>query len=102
MSAQPKSASFDLSYWDRLRTAENRIRAGHKHYVIGDEPEELSPSKLRYCGCAGRKFTFTLLDEFGNSAGMLVSHNVWCQGDIPEVLWEDPDFMDNAVIESGL
>lgn len=89
----------NADYWEGLRSHPNRIRVDHVHYMLGPEPKDDSPISLRLCGCGGRKFVFGMLDGNETEGGTVrVSHNVWCQGDIPPELWDDPDFKDNATI----
>lgn len=85
-----------FAHWERIRNHDprngQRIRAGHTYYLIGPEPADMSPKSLRVCGFGGDEFRFRV-HETGE---VVISHNVWCQGDIPEALWNDPDFCDNA------
>lgn len=83
---------FRRQYWERYAAMQNGVtpgggvlvRAGGSHYVVGEEPdpERLRRHRQRY-GLGGALVVFHL---WGGPLAprLIVAHNVWVQGEIPE------------------
>lgn len=87
------TCAFWLKYVDRKYDAA-AVRVGHTHYVIGPEPSDQAYKVSNPFGCyghGGRRFVI----QFLHDDRVVTSRNLWCQGDIPEHLWDR--LPDNAV-----
>lgn len=73
-----KRLCFSCNFWMRhVNNAEHPMstRIDNYHYLIGTEPER--PGSLH--GFGGREFTIIF-----NDGKVVVTHNLWSQGEIPE------------------
>ena len=68
------------------QTDENTVVVNGTRYSIGDE----NPN-LYFKGFGGAKFDIEFFD-----GRKVVTHNLWCQGDIPEEFRSYPELQDNA------
>ena len=67
-------------------TNENTVVVNGIRYTIGDEN-----STSHFKGFGGAKFDIEFFD-----GRKVVSHNLWCQGEIPEEFRSYPELKDNA------
>ena len=67
-------------------TDENTVVVNGKRYTIGKEDPN-----LLFKGFGGARFDIEFFD-----GRKIVSHNLWCQGDIPEEFRSYPELQDNA------
>lgn len=82
---------FSCHFWMKQIPKDGVIIAG-RHYTIGPEPKKGQPTS--FLGMAGREFHIRR-----NTGEVIVTHNLWSQGEIPERFRDR--FPDNAEFLNG-
>ena len=99
ITAFDKNGCTTCAFWDEHANTDRQAKphqvfiAEGSHYLIGEEPTKAE--LLRYSSCygyGGAEFRVKFHD-----GTTVVSHNVWCQGDIPDA-WKSV-MPDNATIQ---
>lgn len=85
---EKENVCFHCAFWFEkiAQTDENTVVVNGTRYTIGDE----NP-KLYFKGFGGAEFNIEFFD-----GRKVVSHNMWCQGEIPERFRSYPELQDNA------
>ena len=85
---EKENVCFHCAFWfDKIATTnENTVVVNGIRYTIGDEN-----STSHFKGFGGAKFDIEFFD-----GRKVVSHNLWCQGAIPDVFRSYPELQDNA------
>jgi len=85
------SQCFITDFWNYYVTQKDNpkcIRIDHTHYYIGSESKDIRDMGFR--GFGGRRFTIK-----HNDGRLIITTNLWHQGDIPKEFWDR--LPDNAV-----
>ena len=85
---EKENVCFHCAFWlDKIATTnENTVIVDGTRYTIGKEDPN-----LLFKGFGGAEFNIEFFD-----GRKVVSHNLWCQGDIPEEFRSYPELQDNA------
>jgi hypothetical protein len=80
-----KNICFDCNFWEGIiedKDSKIRVFADHVAYRVG--VENPNPYFEGFKGFGGRGFKITNL----KTGEEIISHNLWCNGDIPELFWD--------------